>query len=207
MHPTKKDNYSNFLKIGCKLDTKINHNESYKYKSDKSLPNIICNQFNKSLITGIISNLSTDSFNMNSIKEKKNIKRKIRICSDINHEYIDEFIDNKNKVFDALENLIINDDVNNDNNNSDNNNISKCSDNNSSTNELQSTDNSKSKKKKKKKKNISVPKLNFTDIYNDYHKMPLFIHEVKYISKHNNDDCINNNCHNMKSEHKRNRIS
>jgi hypothetical protein len=198
MHPTKKDNYINFLKIGCKLDTKINHNESYKYKSDKSLPNIICNQFNKSLITGIISNLSTDSFNMNSIKEKKNIKRKIRICSDINHEYIDEFIDNKNKVFDALENLIINDDVNNDNNNSDNN---------SSTNELQSTDNSKSKKKKKKKKNISVPKLNFTDIYNDYHKMPLFIHEVKYISKHNNDDCINNNCHNIKNEHKRNRIS
>lgn len=81
-------------------------------------------------------------------------------------------------------------------------------------NELQNTDNTKSKKKKK---NISVPKLNFSDIYNDYDKMPLFIHEVKYISKHNNDDCINKNCHNIKnnnnyskynkSKHKRNRIS
>ena len=37
--------------------------------------------------------------------------------------------------------------------------------------------------------------------------MPLFIHEVKYISKHNNDDCINSNCQNIKNEHKRNRIS
>lgn len=119
MHLTKIDNYNNFLKLGCKLCTKINHNESYKYKSDQSLPNITCNQFNKSLITGIISNISTDSLNTNSVKEKKNTKKKIGICSDINQEYIDEFIDNKNKVFDALENLIMNDDANNDNNNSD----------------------------------------------------------------------------------------
>ena len=188
MHLTKIENDTNMFKIGCTLlDTK--NNESYKYKSNTSLPNIICNQFNKTLITGISTTVGNESLITNSIKEKKiNIKKKIGIGSDINHEYIGTLVDNKFKVFDALENLLINDDVNKENNviNDINN------DNNSLINKLRKIKNNKSKSENKKK-NISVPKLNFTKIYNEYNNRPLLIQEVKFVSKFSDDDCFNYN--------------
>ena len=203
MYSTKIDNNINSLKVGYTLlDTKFNIN---KYKSDKSLQNIICNQFNKTLITGVTSMVTNESLITNSVKEKNNIKRKLGIYSEINQDYIDAFIDNKNRVFNALENLLINDDVNNDMNNSNikdkNNHVNNNnSDNNSSTNELKNFRHSKSKKKKKKhKKHVSVPKLNFTEIFKKYEKRPLKIQEVKYESKFN-DDSINNNWKNIKIE-------
>ena len=118
MYLTKKDN-NNTLEVGCTLlDSKFNNNESYKLKSEKSLTNITCNQFNKTLITGVTSMVTNESLITNCIKEKNNIKKKLGIYSEINQDYIDTFIDNKNRVFDALDNLLINDDVNNDMNNS-----------------------------------------------------------------------------------------
>ena len=148
--------------------------------------------------------VTNESLITNCIKEKNNIKKKLGIYSEINQDYIDTFIDNKNRVFDALDNLLINDDVNNDMNNSnikeDNNHVNNNNrDNNSSTHELKNLRHSKSKKKKHKK-NISVPKLNFTEIFNLYDIGPLIIQEVKYESKFNDDDSINNNWKNIKIE-------
>ena len=98
MYFTKIDNNNNSLKVGYTLlDTKFNNNASDKDKSDKSLPNIICNQFNKTLISGVTSMVTNESLITNSVKEKNNIKRKLGIYSEINQDYIDAFIDNMDR--------------------------------------------------------------------------------------------------------------
>ena len=80
---------------------------------NQTLPNLVCNEYHKSLITGInqISELSTINSFTNTIKEKHmKLKKKIGICSEMNNSSnIDEIVDNKSKAFEALENIILND--------------------------------------------------------------------------------------------------
>jgi hypothetical protein len=113
--PTFKNKFSS--------DTKINFVYLNKNSSNQTLPNLVCNEFNKALITGIsqISDLSTINSISNSIKDKHmKLKKKIGIYSEkYNSSDIDEIVENKSKAFEALENLVLNDEIlDNSNNNS-----------------------------------------------------------------------------------------
>ena len=147
-------------------DNKLNFKYSSKIRSENSLIYIKCNKFNKSLITGIYNNSEDNS--QNSIS-KKNLKFKkkfgITPFEELNSDNIDKIILSKIKVFEALENLLKNDNDIDDNIIDDNLN-----------NEIIT---------KKRKKELSIPKLDFSNIYNDYNRKPLFIKEVQYISKYN----------------------
>ena len=99
--PTFKNKFSS--------DSKVNLFYLNKNSSNQTLPNLVCNEFNKSLITGIsqISELSTKNSISNTIRDKhKKLKKKLGICSEkYNTSDIDEIVENKNKAFKALENL------------------------------------------------------------------------------------------------------
>ena len=194
--PTFKNKFSS--------DTKINFVYLNKNSSNQTLPNLVCNEFNKALITGIsqISDLSTINSISNSIKDKHmKLKKKIGIYSEkYNSSDIDEIVENKNKAFEALENLVLNDEIlDNSNNNSisnsnseinitsNNNNtrieesnyLKKNSNNFNSTNDTQNVNTFTSKKEKKC---VSVPKLDFTSIYKKYNNSKLNIKEVKHVN-------------------------
>ena len=194
--PTFKNKFSS--------DTKINFVYLNKNSSNQTLPNLVCNEFNKALITGIsqISDLSTINSISNSIKDKHmKLKKKIGIYSEkYNSSDIDEIVENKNKAFEALENLVLNDEIlDNSNNNSisnsnseinitsNNNNtrieesnyLKKNLNNSNSTNDTQNVNTFTSKKEKKC---VSVPKLDFTSIYKKYNNSELNIKEVKHVN-------------------------
>ena len=57
------------------LDNKTNLNFLYKNKSDKTLSYIACNQFNKSLITGISQMSEISTKKSSGLKEKNQIKK------------------------------------------------------------------------------------------------------------------------------------
>jgi hypothetical protein len=193
--PTFKNKFSS--------DTKINFVYLNKNSSNQTLPNLVCNEFNKALITGIsqISDLSTINSISNSIKDKHmKLKKKIGIYSEkYNSSDIDEIVENKSKAFEALENLVLNDEILDDSNNnsisnsnseinitSNNNNtrieesnyLKKNLNNFNSTNDTQNVNTFTSKKEKKC---VSVPKLDFTSIYKKYNNSELNIKEVKNI--------------------------
>jgi len=197
--PTFKNKFSS--------DTKVNFYFFNKNSSNQTLPNLVCNEYNKSLITGInqISELSTINSFTNTIKEKHmKLKKKIGICSEMNNSSnIDEIVDNKSKAFEALENIILNDeklDNNNSNINSNRNievNENSNSKNNNKNNFVEENNHLKKKvislnsindshnvnictSKKEEKKCVSVPKLDFTNIYKKYNDSKLNIKEVKY---------------------------
>ena len=182
---TKAESY----KSDFSFDTKVNLDYFKKKTSYQTLPNSFLNQFNKALITGInqMSELSTKNSVMNLIKDKHiKIKRKFGICSkqELTSFEIDEIVDAKNKAFEALENLLLNDEIFDneicknevDNNN---NHVEDNINGNHSENALIS---------KKEKKSISVPKLDLTNILNDYKNSELYIREVKNVSKLKNDN-------------------
>ena len=184
-----------------------------KHRSDNILPFIEFNKFNISLFNGI--NQKSDISNKSSISGKslklKN-KKRIKPIEKLNSENIDEIISKKTKVFEALENLL-RDDNDNDNNNDDNNdndndnfdnknykeknddikfqkddnNIQHISDILFLENKEQNnTNNIEMKQHKKCLLSVCVPKLDFSDIFNEYTTIPLYIQEVKYISKNQN---------------------
>lgn len=211
MYLTKQDNN---LSLGDKItmDNKANVKFFSKFKSDTTLPFIVCNQFNKSLFTGVTksSELSTKNSRRSSIREKNiKIKKKlgINLNDNLNQEKIDIIYDNKIKAFEALENLLLEDSINEEDNNSPKeNNIINNYENNICL--VEEPENINECKYKKEKKNLSVPKLNFSKIFNEYEKRPLYIQEVKYVSKYNvnPDDCIeNNNCKNTKKKYRHNK--
>jgi hypothetical protein len=194
--PTFKNKFSS--------DTKINFVYLNKNSSNQTLPNLVCNEFNKALITGIsqISDLSTINSISNSIKDKHmKLKKKIGIYSEkYNPSDIDEIVENKNKAFEALENLVLNDEIlDNSNNNSisnSNSEINITSNNNNTRieesnylkknlnnfNSTNDTQNVNSFTSKKEKKCVSVPKLDFTSIYKKYNNSELNIKEVKHVN-------------------------
>ena len=194
--PTFKNKFSS--------DTKINFVYLNKNSLNQTLPNLVCNEFNKALITGIsqISDLSTINSISNSIKDKHmKLKKKIGIYSEkYNSSDIDEIVENKSKAFEALENLVLNDEIlDNSNNNSisnsnseinitSNNNNTRIEESNylkknlnnfNSTNDTQNVNTFTSKKEKKC---VSVPKLDFTSIYKKYNNSKLNIKEVKHVN-------------------------
>lgn len=187
----KNGSNNNLIEEKLSCDNKVNLkylNKNSTYNSNSNFQNIICNQFNRTLITGInqISELSTKNSTTKSLKDK-NIKLKKRMginIEKINENIIDEIYENKNKPFEALENLLIYDEINDINNyinNKENNNIKNDSNNSISLNDTQ---NINTYKLKKEKKCVSVPKLDFSVINNKYKNSKLIIKEVKNISKH-----------------------
>ena len=98
------------------FESKANLNFLNKHKSDNTLPYVICNEFNKSLFTGINQMSEISTKNSSGLKEKnQKIKKRIgiNIFEKLNSEKIDKIVDKKSKAFEALENLLINDNVNN----------------------------------------------------------------------------------------------
>jgi hypothetical protein len=189
--PTFKNKFSS--------DSKVNLFFLNKNRSNQTLPNLVCNEFNKSLITGIsqMSDLSTINSITNTIKDKhKKLKKKIGIYSEkYNTSDVDEIVENKSRAFEALENLVLNDEIlDNSNNNNSNSEINVISNNNNfikesndiknklntsnSTNDTQNVNTSTSNKGKKC---VSIPKLDFTNIYKKYNNSELNIKEVKNI--------------------------
>ena len=187
-------------------DSKVNLFFLNKNSSNQTPPNLV-NEYNKSLITGInqISELSTINSFTNTIKEKHmKLKKKFEICSEMNNSsYINEIVDNKSKAFEALENIILNDEIldNNKSNINSNRKIevndSSNSKNNNKNNFVEENNHLKNKvislnstndthnvnictSKKEEKKCVSVPKLDFTNIYKKYNDSKLNIKEVKY---------------------------
>ena len=93
------------------FESKANLNFLYKHKSDKTLPFVFCNQFNKSLITGISQKSEVSTNNSSGLKEKNSkIKKRIgiNIFQKSNSEKIDKIVDKKIRAFEALENLLFN---------------------------------------------------------------------------------------------------
>ena len=173
---------SNSLEGNASFDKKVKLNRNCKFNSNKSLPFPVCNEFNKSLITGISHQSEANSKHSTPGIKKKNSRLKERIginkpISTINQENIYKIVDDKIKVFEALENLLLNDNDNTDNtylddiNNSDRQNSDK-----------DNSDNNSIIINKKRKKSISVPKLDFSNIFNNYSRKPPNIQEVKYVS-------------------------
>ena len=194
--PTFKNKFSS--------DSKVNLFYTNKNSSNQTLPNLVCNEFNKSLITGIsqMSELSTINSISNTIKDKHmKLKKKLGICSEKNNTSdIDEIIENKSKAFEALENLVLNDEILDSSNNNSNSQINATS--NKNNNHIEENNYLKKKlnnsnsindthnvnnidvdtcKSKKGKKCVSVPKLDFTNIYKKYNNNELNIKEVKYV--------------------------
>ena len=187
------NNYRIFSEENSLFNNKICSNIYKKNRSDNGLPFLVCNQFNKYLISGINPISDNSTKNSSSIMREKtlNIKKKIgiNIYVRLTPENLDKIIDSKKKPFEALENLIQNDIIEEETKENDNN--LKIEDN--SQNKIYKTQNTQNiinDKNKKKKKGISVPKLDFTSIYKHYSKRTLRIQEVEYFSKYikENDD-------------------
>jgi len=179
---------SESYKSDFSCDTKVNLNYLKQNPSYQTLPNVVFNQFNKALITGIsqMSELSTKNSVMNSIKDRHlKMKKKFGLCSkeELTPLEIDEIVEAKNKVFEALENLLLNDET------FDNEKCKNDIDINNNQNKDNINDNqSENTIFKKDKKIISIPKLDFTYILNNYRNEELYIREVRNVSKLKNDN-------------------
>lgn len=204
------NDYRIFSEEKPQFNNKICSNIYKKNRSDNGLPFLVCNQFNKYLISGINPISDNSTKNSSSIMREKtlNIKKKIgiNIYVRLTPENLDKIIDSKKRAFDALENLIQNDIIEEetkengnelDNSKIENNNQNKIY-------KTQNTQNIINNKNIKKKKGISVPKLDFTSIYKHYSKRTLRIQEVKYFSKYiqENDDSESSHHYNHYHHHK-----
>ena len=173
------------------FESKANLNFLNKHKSDNTLPYVICNEFNKSLFTGINQMSEISTKNSSGLKEKnQKIKKRIgiNIFEKLNSEKIDKIVDKKSKAFEALENLLINDNVNNNyydeklkNSEIKKEKVKK------KLSLIVKTNNDKKKLKKKIRKSLSIPKLDFSNIFNQYNN-PFYIKEVEYISQFKVED-------------------
>ena len=179
---------SESYKSDFSCDTKVNLSYLKQNTSYQTLPNVVFNQFNKALITGInqMSELSTKNSVMNSIKDRHlKMKKKFGLCSkeELTPLEIDGIIEAKNKAFEALENLLLNDEK------CDNEKCKNDIDINNNENEDNINDNQSENTPifKKDKKSISIPKLDFTHILNNYKNEELYIREVRNVSKLKND--------------------
>ena len=182
---TKEESY----KSDFSCDSKVNLDYFKNNTSYQILPNFVLNQFNKALIPGInqMSELSTKNSVMNLLKDKHiKLKMKFGICSkqELSPFEIDEIVDGKNRAFEALENLFLNDEIIENENckNEVENNNNHIEDN------INGNHNENTLISKKEKKSISVPKLDLTNILNDYKNNELFIREVKNVSTLKNDN-------------------
>ena len=155
---------TNNINLGKKLSIdKKGYFIQSKFCSDNTLPNILSNKYNKSLITGInISSEISTKYSSSGFKEKLKIKNRIEIkeSQELNQENVDKIFNKKIILFEALENLLLDD---NDNLKGDEN------------------EDNEEKIEHKKKRDLTVPKLDFSYIFNHYKKRPLVIHEIKYI--------------------------
>ena len=185
---------SNSVEGNVSFDKKLKLNRNCKFNSNNSLPFPICNEFNKSLITGISQQSEASSKHSTPGIKKKNSRLKERIGINkpilaMNQEKIDKIVDDKIKVFEALESLLLND-----NDNADNTDLDDTNNNDRQNSDKDNSDNNSMIIDKKRKKSISVPRLDFSNIFNKYSRKPLNIQEVKYISEFlldNSDDSVN----------------
>ena len=178
------------MNLANKINIKIYENKkyfdikskiSYKNKSDNSLQNIFCSQFKKSLITGSnqISEASTKNTLLGLNEKNRKIKKgsESNIIDELSPENIDKIITNKIKVFEALENILkIDNEYEEQIRGGDVKDINKLS--------LQKMNIIK----EKRVKCLSVPKLDFTNIFNQYNCKPFYIKEVNYISSYSMED-------------------
>lgn len=180
---------SESYKSDFSVDTKVNLNYLKKNTSYQTLPNYVCNQFNKGLITGInqMSELSTKNSVMNSIKDKHmKIKMKFGLCSkeELTPFEIDEIVEEKSKAFEALEILLLNDELfDKEKCKNDSNEINSLTEDNINGSQSENTPSPK-----KERKSITIPKLDLTNILNDYKNSELYIREVRNVSKLKNDN-------------------
>ena len=173
------DNNSNFLLEKTFFDDKgcLNFN---KNRSDNILPFLVCSQFNKSLlkVSNHNSEISTKNSSSGMNEKKLKLKRRIgiNVFNKLNPENIDKIVNNKLKPFEALENLLIIDELYN--NNVENQEQKEMKDSIS----INKTQDNNNRETKKEKKSLSIPKLDFSNIYNKYQRKPLYIQEVNYAS-------------------------
>ena len=196
------------------FENKANLNFLYKNNSDNTLPYVFCNQFNKSLITGISQMSEVSTKNSSGLKEKKQkIKKRIgiNIFEKLKSENLDNIVSKKIKAFEALEKLLINDNVNNENEKQIDkpeikNDSKKEKDKKNSTvvGKTHTTNNNSIIKKKRIKKSLSIPKLDFSNIFNQNYNVPFCIQEVKYISQFSNEDSNTFDSNSEKKEIKNN---
>ena len=152
---------------------KINKYKLIKDKFGNNFQDIFPKKINK--ISKIIhtSDVSTTNTNTNSDSHlNENNQTNINENININNP---EIITNKfNIAFKALEQLIL-DDENNDNNNNNEETILKK---NSTKKNCLEESNSKNDLNIKKAQFISIPKLDFSDIFDNYNNSPVYIREI-----------------------------
>ena len=196
------------------FESKANLNFLYKHKSDNTLPYVFCNQFNKSLITGISQKSEVSTNNSSGLKEKNpKIKKRIgiNIFEKSNSDKIDKIVDKKIRAFEALENLLFNDNVNNEKDEQidrpeKKNEYKKEKEKKNATVVVKThiTNTNPTIEKKRIKKSLPIPKLDFSNIFNQYYNNPFYIQEVKYISQFNNEDSDTFDSNSEKKEIKNN---
>ena len=130
------------------------------------------------------SELSTLNTMTNSPNKLKHSNKKTNIVKNKNSDTGEIICQNINKVFLALEQLII-DDNNNEKKLNNNNNCSSSFSSNKDSYDKNSKKNMKTKINKQSK-SIKIPKLNFTDISDYYKKTPIKIKVIKFGKPENN---------------------
>ena len=156
-------------KENVNLNNKNIDNLKHFNKIKEFLTSNLDGNFDSTISTGTSKVSETTNINSSSNKLiQKNIY--FENNSNIKENKINEIFGKKYKTFEALENLLINDE--NDENN-DNNNIEVHQDKNNNVDK-----DNKNKNKEINKKILSVPKLDFSNIYNDYKKNILFVKEI-----------------------------
>ncbi len=138
----------------------------------------------KNVISLHTSELSTLNTMTNSPNTLKHSNKKTNIVKNKNSDTGEIICQNINKVFLALEQLIIDD----------NNNEKKLNNNNNCSSSFSSNKDSYDKNSKKnmktiinkQSKSIKIPKLNFTDISDYYKKTPIKIKVIKFGKPENN---------------------
>ena len=184
------------LQVKNPIDNKLNVNYSYKNQSVNTLPLVEYNLFNKSLLNGTNkkSDISNSSISRKSLKIKNKIdKISINQNQGLNWDNIDELISRKTKIFEALENLLINDKDNNDNDHNDNdNNDNDHNDNDNNDNndnDNKYNDNNNNNKRNNQNNAVNLNKSN-DNIQMDSNQ---FLSLNKYIDNMNMDSNKTNN--------------
>ena len=161
-------------------------------------PIIFSNKFkrkNKIAINYHISEESTINTISNSPTEINYLNQNVSKNDGKLHQDPGEIICKKmNKAFEALEQLIIDDYDNEKNNEEDI--IDNYSSSNKASNDVKSNKKCKSKKKKKsrhKSQSISIPKLDFSDIFDYYNNTPVNIKVINIKKSNHNDELENCN--------------
>lgn len=191
------------LEENVSSEQKVNLNQLNKNQSNNSSSLFIYNQFNKSLVTEVNKKSEVNyKCSISGIKEKNSKMKKHKginkPITKLIPENIDKIIDDKVKIFEVLENLLIDDD-------NTHNNTSHEEEKYNSHRKIYDKDIQIEKvnlnKKKKAQSSLEVPILDFSNIFNYYSKKPLHIQEVKYVWDFLEDNNEHNNT-NKDSENK-----